>query len=118
MASMSAEALQAKYEGVLNELKMAREQGERSEQNVSRLNIEVADWRSRLQLAEKERTVLVTQHEHQIEERVRFEVGKARAEGEERVVRLQSEVGMLRESLNGKNQEIQTLMIQKDQMTK
>ena len=41
------EALNAKYEGVLNELRMAREHNERSEQQISRLNIEVVEWRNK-----------------------------------------------------------------------
>ena len=47
MQVRSIEALGAKYEGVLNELRLAREHNERSEQQISRLNIEVVEWRNK-----------------------------------------------------------------------
>lgn len=42
---MSLEALQAKYDGVLNELRMARDQNERAENQIAKLNKEINDWR-------------------------------------------------------------------------
>ena len=47
MQVRNIEALSAKYEGVLNELRLSREHNERSEQQISRLNIEVVEWRNK-----------------------------------------------------------------------
>lgn len=96
---MTLEALQAKYEGLLNELKVAREQRERSEVAISRLTFEVGEWRGKWERSEVERTALRGQLEGEMRERMAAEVRAGREKAEERAEKLSGEVRQLREWL-------------------
>lgn len=61
MISINFETLQAKYEGLLNELRIARNQNEGAEKTISRLNVEIGEWRTRWEKGEQERSAFASQ---------------------------------------------------------
>lgn len=61
MISINFETLQAKYEGLLNELRIARNQNEGAEKTIARLNAEIGEWRARWEKGEQERSAFASQ---------------------------------------------------------
>jgi hypothetical protein len=102
--SANLESLQAKYEGLLHELQIARDQKEYSEKNVVKLGGEVAEWKARWERSERDKNGLSAQFELQMKERLSSELRLVREKGEERIDKLSGECRQLREMLEGKNQ--------------
>ena len=68
------EALQAKYDGVLNELRISREKNQRLEKELSRLNYEAGEWKAKWQRSEQDRTTARSTFERQLNEKIMIEV--------------------------------------------
>jgi DNA repair exonuclease SbcCD nuclease subunit len=63
LQAMNMEALQSKYEGVLNELRISRDQNEASQTSISRLNLEISEWRSKWEHSQRDKLSIRSQVE-------------------------------------------------------